>query len=187
MPAIEVRVERSRGSVPRGDGTRMVSERAVLGTIGGRHLEWQAIATARGCSPMGKTCHGCSPSHSARRSAMLRRRVAAALRALRRQHAGPLAAAAAAVHAALYGAGHVGRAIALLEGIHRRVQWIDEREEEFPTAPSAAHIERLCVEPVEAEVATAPPTARSTWSDAQPRAGASPKPSCNAATSATWA
>jgi xanthine dehydrogenase accessory factor len=39
------------------------------------------------------------------------------------------------------------------------VQWIDEREAEFPAAPSAAHIERLCVEPVEAEVAAAPPGA----------------------------
>jgi xanthine dehydrogenase accessory factor len=60
----------------------------------------------------------------------------------------------------LYGAGHVGRAIAtLLAGIDCRVQWIDERDSEFPATPSPPHIERLCVEPVEAEVAQAAPAA----------------------------
>ena len=60
----------------------------------------------------------------------------------------------------LNGAGHVGRAIVrLLDDLPCRVQWIDERESEFPVEPSAAHIERVCVEPVEAEVALAPPGA----------------------------
>ncbi len=162
VPAIEVRVERSRGSVPRGDGTRMlVSERAVLGTIGGGHLEWQAIATARrlltdsqdlplvqsiALGPtLGQCCGGALQLHFERFDASTLARW-------------PLQPPLFTLQ--LYGAGHVGRAIAqLLEGIHCRVQWIDEREEEFPTAPSAAHIERLCVEPVEAEVATAPPGA----------------------------
>jgi len=39
------------------------------------------------------------------------------------------------------------------------VQWIDEREDQFPVEPSAAHIERVCVEPVEAEVRLASPGA----------------------------
>jgi len=39
------------------------------------------------------------------------------------------------------------------------VQWIDERESEFPPDPSPRHIDRLCVEPVEAEVPAAPPGA----------------------------
>lgn len=160
VPAIEIRVERSRGSVPRGDGTRMlVSERAALGTIGGGHLEWQAINTARqllaapGTLPLvqdialgptlGQCCGG-------------------ALRLVfERFDASTLARwpmQAPLFNLQLYGAGHVGRAIVhLLEGIHCRVQWIDEREEEFPGAPSAAHIERLCVEPVEAEVANGAP------------------------------
>jgi xanthine dehydrogenase accessory factor len=47
--------------------------------------------------------------------------------------------------------------VKLLEGINCAVQWIDERESEFPAVPSAAHIERLCVEPVEAEVPNAGP------------------------------
>ena len=40
------------------------------------------------------------------------------------------------------------------------MQWIDEREDEFPRGVEwPAHIERVCVEPVEAEVAVAPPGA----------------------------
>ena len=58
----------------------------------------------------------------------------------------------------LYGAGHVGRAIVqLLAQLPCRVQWIDERESEFPPGELPPHIERVCVEPVEAEVALAPP------------------------------
>ena len=58
----------------------------------------------------------------------------------------------------LYGAGHVGRAIArLLSTIPCQVQWIDERESEFPAdEPLPPHIEKVCVEPVEAEVDVAP-------------------------------
>ena len=58
----------------------------------------------------------------------------------------------------LYGAGHVGRAIVrLLADLPCKVSWIDERESEFPSTPLPPHIERVCVEPVEAEVAVAAP------------------------------
>jgi len=47
-PAIELQVRHARGSVPRGAGTRMlVAADAVAGTIGGGHLELQAITAAR--------------------------------------------------------------------------------------------------------------------------------------------
>jgi xanthine dehydrogenase accessory factor len=50
--------------------------------------------------------------------------------------------------------------VRLLAGIDCRVEWIDERESEFPPAcDEPAHIQRLCVEPVEAEVHNAPPGA----------------------------
>jgi xanthine dehydrogenase accessory factor len=39
------------------------------------------------------------------------------------------------------------------------VQWIDERAAEFPPDAMPPHIERLCVEPVQAEVRAAPPGA----------------------------
>jgi len=61
-------------------------------------------------------------------------------------------------HLQLYGAGHVGRAIVqLLHGLPCSVDWIDERDSEFPAEPGPPHIRRLCVEPVEAEVRSARP------------------------------
>jgi xanthine dehydrogenase accessory factor len=170
-PCIDVSVLAHRGSVPRESGTHMlVRADEVAGTVGGGHLELKAIQAARELltagpqrlavlaqSPLdlhfplgpalGQCCGG---------SVTLR---------LQPLDAGALAAWTAPVprfHLQLYGAGHVGRAIvALLAGIHCRVQWIDEREDEFPPLPPGefepAHIERVCVEPVEAEVAVAPP------------------------------
>ncbi|MBP9911623.1 MAG: xanthine dehydrogenase accessory protein XdhC, partial [Rubrivivax sp.] len=47
-PAVVVAVLRTRGSVPREAGTRMlVAADEVLGSIGGGHLELAAIADAR--------------------------------------------------------------------------------------------------------------------------------------------
>lgn len=157
-PAIVVEVGQHRGSVPREAGTRMlVAAREVLGTIGGGHLELQAIEHARrllrgealraeqqiALGPtLGQCCGG-----------------AVTLRYTPLEASAPAAWATPAPRFVLqlYGAGHVGRAIVrLLEGIDCRVSWIDERASEFPPQPSAAHIERVCVEPVEAEVARAP-------------------------------
>jgi xanthine dehydrogenase accessory factor len=156
--AIVVEVSAHRGSVPRETGTRMlVGMRDVVGTIGGGHLELQAIEHARRLLrgealrleqqiALGPTLGQCCGGAVTLRYA-------------------PLAASAPAswAHDAprfvlqLYGAGHVGRAIVrLLEGLDCRVSWIDERDSEFPAVTSAPHIERVCVEPVEAEVAHAP-------------------------------
>jgi xanthine dehydrogenase accessory factor len=163
--AVVVEVAAHRGSVPREAGTRMlVAADEVLGTIGGGHLELEAIAEARALlavpratvreqdvalgPSLGQCCGG-----------------ALTLRYV------PLADAAPALwnvpaprfFLQLYGAGHVGRAIvALLAGLPCRVQWIDERESEFPRDDAAGrplHVDRVCVEPVEAEVAVAPPGA----------------------------
>jgi xanthine dehydrogenase accessory factor len=161
---VVVEVARTAGSVPREAGTRMlVSATQAVGTIGGGHLELMAIANARtllarvpGFDPvdrlyplgpaLGQCCGG-----------------AVTLRFARLDHAGvrawPLATPRFLLQ--LYGAGHVGRAIVkLLAGIPCRVQWIDEREEEFPAgATLAPHIEKVCVDPVEAEVDIAPANA----------------------------
>jgi xanthine dehydrogenase accessory factor len=162
QPAMLVLVLQARGSVPRPAGTRMlVAADAVAGSIGGGHLELQAIARARAlladrvqaaqdqAIALGPTLGQCCGGALTLRTA-------------------PLDAAALAdwpdepalFQLQLYGAGHVGRAIVqLLERLPCTVQWIDEREAEFPAAPSAAHIQRLCVEPVAAEVRLAPPGA----------------------------
>jgi xanthine dehydrogenase accessory factor len=160
-PAVVVEVAASRGSVPREAGTRMlVGEREVVGTIGGGHLELQAIADARrllaeggpafqrhvALGPaLGQCCGG-----------------ALDLRFTALADDDPMAwpAAAPRFHLQLYGAGHVGRAIVhLLAELPCQVTWIDEREAEFPPGPLPLHIRRLCAEPVIAEVAAAPPGA----------------------------
>ncbi|MFN0182891.1 MAG: xanthine dehydrogenase accessory protein XdhC [Aquabacterium sp.] len=155
-PALQVQVLRARGSVPRGDGTVMlVAADAVAGTIGGGHLELQAIEAARAAlaagrleaferdlalgPSLGQCCGGALALRTEPLSTASLSRWPAAAPRFRLQ---------------MYGAGHVGRAIAaLLADIDCTVQWIDERESEFPATPGQMHIERLCIEPVEAEVA----------------------------------
>ncbi len=161
--AILVEVAAARGSVPREPGTRMlVAADEVLGSIGGGHLELQAIADARGLL---------AESEAGATSVTFERHVA--LGPSLGQCCGgvldlrftPLAQSRPTMwppaeprfSLQLYGAGHVGRAVVrLLADLPCRVWWIDEREAEFPPGPLPAHIERVCVEPVEAEVAAAP-------------------------------
>lgn len=159
---MEVQVLDARGSVPREAGTRMlVAADAVAGTIGGGHLELQAIADARAmlaardagprdrAIALGPTLGQCCGGALTLRT-----------QALMPETLSQWPREAPLFTLQLYGAGHVGRAIVrLLEGLNCAVQWIDERESEFPAEPPAAHVERLCVEPVEAEVDAAPPGA----------------------------
>lgn len=148
--ATVVEVAGARGSVPREDGTRMlVTADAVIGTIGGGHLELQAIAAARG-GFVGEKTIALGPTLGQCCGGALTLRFA------------PLAEVAdwpappSRFRLQLYGAGHVGRAIArLLTDIDCEVLWIDEREDEFPAEPSPPHIERRCVDAVETEVASA--------------------------------
>lgn len=165
---IVVEVLDARGSVPRGTGTRMlVGGTRLAGTIGGGHLELKAIAQARALLtgrdpppqsvhyPLGPALGQCCGGAVTLGFALLD---AAALAAWPR--------AAPRFHLQLYGAGHVGRAIVqALAPLHCVVDWIDEREEEFPVTfdahggPWPAHIRKVCVDAVEAEVDTAPPDA----------------------------
>ncbi len=159
-PAVVVEVGAAQGSVPRGDGTRMVvAAETVLGTIGGGHLELQAIALARarlGQSAEHEQTVALGPTLGQCCGGVLTLRYA------------PLDATAMArwpeasprFTLQLYGAGHVGRAIVdVLAGVPCAVQWIDERESEFPDHALPANVDKVCVEPVEAEVAVAPPGA----------------------------
>jgi xanthine dehydrogenase accessory factor len=164
--AVLVRVSETRGSVPREAGTRMlVAEGEALGTVGGGHLEWQAVAVARAMLaqadasprsvhyPLGPALGQCCGGAMTLRFERLRE--------------GLLADWPPVVprwHLQLYGAGHVGRAIArLLATLPVQVDWIDEREDEFPAALVdggwPAHIRRVAVDAVEGEVALAPPGA----------------------------
>lgn len=160
--AIDVQVLAHEGSAPREAGTRMlVSADEVAGTIGGGHLEWVAIETARGLLASGRDS---TADHRYALGPSLGQCCGGAVTLrCQRLSAERLAAwpqPAPRFHLQLYGAGHVGRAVVeLLRHQHCRVQWIDEREACFPADPLPAHIERICLEPVEAEVATAPPGA----------------------------
>ena len=160
-PAVVVEVLRSRGSVPREAGTRLlVAADEVRGTIGGGHLEWQAIADARALLARGggpvEQHVGLGPTLGQCCGGVLDLRFT--LLADDDPSAWPVPVPRFTLQ--LYGAGHVGRAIArLLAGIDCRVQWVDERECEFPAKALPPHIERVCVEPVQAEVALAPPGA----------------------------
>ncbi|MCJ7799944.1 MAG: xanthine dehydrogenase accessory protein XdhC, partial [Polaromonas sp.] len=58
-PAVLVQVASTRGSVPREAGTWMaVFADALVGTIGGGHLEYQAIANARAQLPSASATGG---------------------------------------------------------------------------------------------------------------------------------
>ncbi|MBI5721262.1 MAG: xanthine dehydrogenase accessory protein XdhC [Burkholderiales bacterium] len=162
-PAVVVEVVAHKGSVPRETGTRMlVAADEVIGTIGGGHLELKAIAQARELLGLrGATVReqevALGPSLGQCCGGALTLRYTPLADTAPQAWAGP----SPRFFLQLYGAGHVGRAIvALLAGVPCYVQWVDERESEFPGgAAHPQHIERVCVEPVEAEVAVAPPGA----------------------------
>lgn len=161
-PAVVVEVTRTQGSVPREAGTRLlVSADEVVGTIGGGHLEWQAINDARALMARGVAAVpppeqriALGPSLGQCCGGVLGMRFE--LLADSRPATWPVPAPR--FNLQLYGAGHVGRAvIRLLAGLPCRVQWLDERESEFPPEVLPPHIDKRCVEPVQAEVAAAAP------------------------------
>ncbi len=136
QPAVLVTVAHGQGSVPREDGAWMaVSRDKVWGTVGGGHLEWQAIAQARdrlgiasahwshdmALGPsLGQCCGGRVRLLFEPLAASQTQGLAERLRPLAR----PLA---------LFGGGHVGRAIvSALAPLPFAVRWIDSRDEIFP-------------------------------------------------------
>jgi xanthine dehydrogenase accessory factor len=162
--AVVVEVSAAAGSAPRDAGTRMlVSARDALGTIGGGHLELKATATARAMLrsgelaphtehwPLGPALGQCCGGAVTLAYAPLDTAALA-----RWPQRAPL------FYLQLYGAGHVGRAVAtLLTTLDVVVDWIDERDDEFPATTHLggawpAHLRRVCVDAPEAEVRGAP-------------------------------
>lgn len=164
---VVVEVSAALGSAPREAGTRMlVSATQAIGSIGGGHLEWKAIERAR---EMLRTGELALHTHHYPLGPALGQCCGGAVtlqfRALDASALEVWPAATPLFHLQIYGAGHVGRAVAtLLTTLHVSVTWIDERENQFPATtglgtPWPAHVRRICVDTVEAEVATAPPGA----------------------------
>ena len=144
QPAVLVRVEATQGSVPREAGAWMaVFGDALIGTVGGGNLEFQAIAQARamlGASlprqaassrrfalgpALGQCCGGAVDLRFEHVSA-------GDVPALAEQPGGGL------TPVALFGGGHVGNAvIEVLASLPFDVTWIDSRDAVFPTVVPA--------------------------------------------------
>lgn len=153
--AMLVRIESTQGSVPRGAGAWMaVFADGVLGTIGGGHVEFQAIADARqrlagvpgdntlrytlGPS-LGQCCGGAV-------WLTFERVGAADIPALQTRLATPR------TPVALFGGGHVGKAMVKVLGLLPfSVTWIDSRDEIFP-ADVPANVQCEHSDPVQGAV-----------------------------------
>jgi xanthine dehydrogenase accessory factor len=161
-PAMLVRVESAKGSTPRDAGAFMlVSERRMLGTIGGGQLEYIAIDAARALlarggvrqvldvplgPEIGQCCGGRTRLTAVRaEDATLERLMALVARER---------AALPSVY--VLGAGHVGRALAAaLALLPVRTVLVDGREEELSMGP--ASVERVLTPLPEETVRRAPP------------------------------
>ncbi|MEQ8514873.1 MAG: xanthine dehydrogenase accessory protein XdhC [Chromatocurvus sp.] len=129
-PHVLVTLLDTRGSTPRTAGTKMVvAEHGNWGSIGGGNLEFRAMAIAgemlaAGLDqqriedfPLGAKLGQCCGGHT---------------QVLFECFAG------APLQIALFGAGHVGRALAgILGGLPCRVRWVDSRTGEFPDSVPA--------------------------------------------------
>jgi xanthine dehydrogenase accessory factor len=161
--AVLVTVQSTRGSAPREVGAWMaVLNDGPVGTVGGGHLEWEAIAHARhvlhtgsgdtvvryALGPsLGQCCGGevvlqfepVSVADIARLRTQLARR---------------------GTPVALFGGGHVGRAVVqVLLNLPMDLTWIDSRDEIFPPE-LAAQVRCEHSDPVQAAVADLAPQSR---------------------------
>ena len=161
--AVLVRVHATAGSVPREAGAWMAVFRdTVIGTIGGGHLELEAIAEARrrlagGAGqpvlryPLGPTLGQCCGGVVHLRFEPLTAADAPSLVQRLQSHHVPLA---------LFGGGHVGKALVNVLGtLPFAVTWIDSRDEIFPDlVPDNVACEHS--DPVQAAVAQLAPGSR---------------------------
>ena len=161
--AVLVSVDTTRGSVPREAGAWMaVFAGDVIGTIGGGHLEFQAIAEARqrlaGAAGDAVRQYALGPSLGQCCGGLVKLRFervgAADIARLETQLAPRLSPLA------LFGGGHVGKALVnVLSSLPFAVMWIDSRDEIFPSqVPDNVTCEHS--DPVHAAVADLAPGSR---------------------------
>jgi len=160
-PAVMVHVAQTQGSVPREVGAWMAAlSTRVIGSIGGGHLEFDAIAQARAMlagAPvptepqrvaLGPSMGQCCGGVVFLRYELLGPQDAAGLAQRLQTPAAPVA---------LFGGGHVGQAIARqLAHLPFALRWIDSRDEIFP-ADTAPNIRCEHSDPVQAAVADIAP------------------------------
>lgn len=162
--AVWVSVHAAQGSVPREEGAWMVVfADEVLGTIGGGHLEYEAIAEGRRRLATGESGHELrryplGPSLGQCCGGVVHLRFERVTRAdlprLRERIAAPL------VPVALFGGGHVGKALVrVLGALPFAITWVDSRDEIFPgDLPATVRCEHS--DPVQAAVAQLAPGSR---------------------------
>jgi xanthine dehydrogenase accessory factor len=156
--AVLVTVERAQGSTPREAGAAMVvlASGDFHGTIGGGALEWEALHLARTLFapghaavithdfPLGPELAQCCGGRMSLRFELFTPADAAAVaeRAARES-------AEAMTPLALFGAGHVGRALVLaLAPLPFRIRWIDSRADAFPSHVPGNVEMRAALDPV---------------------------------------
>ncbi len=161
--AVLVTIAEARGSTPREAGARMlVGPTGTLGTVGGGRLEWEAVETARRMldggtavetldMPLGPALGQCCGGHVTLRLERADAGTAVFLEGMEAREA------ERRPQVLLFGAGHVGKAIAAaLAPLPLAVRWIDERAHEFPD-PLLPGIERVVSANALDHVAAAPP------------------------------
>lgn len=160
-PALLILVARTQGSAPREAGAWMaVLPTQVIGSIGGGHLEFDAIAQAR--AMLAGAPAPTEPQRVALGPSM--GQCCGGVVFLRYELLGPQDAAGLAQRlqapttpVALFGGGHVGQAIARqLAHLPFTLHWIDSRDEIFPT-DTAPNIRCEHSDPVQAAVADLAP------------------------------
>lgn len=136
--AVLVKVARTQGSVPRDNGSWMaVFKHTLVGTIGGGHLEFQAVALAKDALegrtalpglqtvPLGPALGQCCGGVVQLEYRLVSGSDSESLREELRPTLQPVA---------LFGGGHVGRAlVSVLSDLPFALRWIDSRDEVFPT------------------------------------------------------
>ncbi|QKF53743.1 xanthine dehydrogenase accessory protein XdhC [Pseudomonas graminis] len=120
-----VTIIEERGSTPRNAGSKMVvSAGRIFDTIGGGHLEYKAMEIARNMLASGS-------QHTRLERFSLGASLGQCCGGVNVLLFEPMGQPQA--HIAVFGAGHVGRALVpLLASLPCRVRWIDSREAEFP-------------------------------------------------------
>jgi xanthine dehydrogenase accessory factor len=172
-PAVLVRVHSTEGSAPRDAGAWMaVFTDSLLGTIGGGHLEHQAIERARELLALQPSKSGLAQGAAA--PELMRMALGPSLGqccggvvhlSLQRVNAQDAATLCEQLDTprmpvALFGGGHVGHALAeLLARLPVALHWIDSREGIFPDA-LPAHVVCEHSEPVQGAVASLAPDSR---------------------------
>jgi xanthine dehydrogenase accessory factor len=147
-PCVLVTIIEERGSTPRNAGSKMVvTAERIFETIGGGHLEFKAMEIAR------EMLESRSQDTRLERfslGASLGQCCGGATVLLFEPMGQPQA------HIAVFGAGHVGRALVpLLASLPCKVRWIDSRENEFPEQiPSG--VDKVVNEEVIDEIAQMP-------------------------------